>query len=290
MRSSGARRRRRSSGGTACGRRLAPRRRRRRTRRSRDRGRTPGRRRARRFPCTRGRSRRRPRATRARTRTEKEILRGVAGDSQLGQHDEVGPAPLRFADGRHDPLDVPLEVADDDVQLCEREPHPDILHGAPPARPRGFRLPITNFSLSADARDGDDLASIPGPAGLSERRLHGRPPRLASRRRGRGDAPSAPAARAPARGPARGPQAAPLDGELLVAEAAPGDPSLDPPAAPTPAEAQAAQAKASGPSARRSSPSASSAACARTGPASASIPAPSPDATGSSRRHGLRVR
>lgn len=31
-----------------------------------------------------------------------------------------------------------------------------------------------------------------------------------------------------------------LDGELLVAEAAPGDPSLDPPAAPTPAEAQAA--------------------------------------------------
>ena len=81
-------------------------------------------------------------------RPQEEILRRVAGDRELGQDDDVGPGALCLPHGAHDLLDVPVEISDDDVQLRESQPHPDILSAVSYERPRGFRLTITNFSLN----------------------------------------------------------------------------------------------------------------------------------------------
>ena len=73
---------------------------------------------------------------------EQEILGRVAGDRELGEHDEIGRRASRLGDRARDPLDVAVEVADDDVQLGEGEPH----------RYAGFRLMITNLTLAAPAQ------------------------------------------------------------------------------------------------------------------------------------------
>ena len=75
-------------------------------------------------------------------RPEQEILGRIAGDRELGEHDEIGRRASRLGDRARDPLDVAVEVADDDVQLGEREPH----------RHAGFRLMITNLTLAAPAQ------------------------------------------------------------------------------------------------------------------------------------------
>ena len=54
---------------------------------------------------------------------EQQVLRRIAGHRELGEEDEVRAGRARLAEGVDDPVAVAAEVADDDVQLCEREPH-----------------------------------------------------------------------------------------------------------------------------------------------------------------------
>ena len=87
---------------------------------------------------------------------KQEILGRIAGDRELGEHDEIGRRPSRLGDRARDPLDVAVEVADDDVQLGEGEPHRDT----------SFRLMITNPTLAASgsgvpAEDHRRLALVP---------------------------------------------------------------------------------------------------------------------------------
>jgi len=62
---------------------------------------------------------------------QEEILRWVAGRRELGEDDEVGFGGGRLVDGAEDLGTVAVEVADDDVQLSERDS-------------QGFRLTVTN--------------------------------------------------------------------------------------------------------------------------------------------------
>ena len=75
-------------------------------------------------------------------RSEQEVLGRIAGDRELGEHDEIGRRPAGFGDRTRDPLDVAVEIADDDVQLGERESH----------RVASFRLTITNLTLATPAQ------------------------------------------------------------------------------------------------------------------------------------------
>ena len=83
------------------------------------------------------------------TRPQQQVLGRVARDRELGEDDEVGGCPLRLGDRGDDPLDVPVEVADDDVQLRERDPHRGILAlRSHPQGPSSFRLAVTNVTLA----------------------------------------------------------------------------------------------------------------------------------------------
>ena len=62
---------------------------------------------------------------------EQEVLRWVPGRRELGEDDEIRSGCACLAEAREDLLAVAVEVADDDVQLRERESH-------------GFRLTVTN--------------------------------------------------------------------------------------------------------------------------------------------------
>jgi len=64
--------------------------------------------------------------------TEKEILGRVARDRELRENGEVGACGARVRERSEDLLAVPGEVADDDVDLREREP-------------QSFRLSVTNL-------------------------------------------------------------------------------------------------------------------------------------------------
>ena len=90
------------------------------------------------------------------SRPEQEVLGRVAGDRELGEHDEIGRRAAGFGDRTRDPLDVAVEIADDDVQLGERESH----------RVASFRLTITNLDSSdsgsgVPAEDHRRLALVP---------------------------------------------------------------------------------------------------------------------------------
>ena len=142
-RSSAPRRRRRSSGGGACGTSPSPRRRRRRRTRCR--------------ACRRGgpACRRAPRSRPSRPRSPRGFRRrragsaarrsrssgGVAGRRQLGEEDEVGAGVARLGEARQDLLPVAVEVADDGVDLRERDPHGRSIPGvfAPTAKTSGAR-------------------------------------------------------------------------------------------------------------------------------------------------------
>ena len=84
---------------------------------------------------------------------QEQILRRVAGDGQLGQHDDVGGGSCRLPDRGHDPLDVPVEVAHDDVELRERDPHLRILAAA------GTGPQPTRFSTHDHKRHSSDVRS-----------------------------------------------------------------------------------------------------------------------------------
>jgi hypothetical protein len=53
---------------------------------------------------------------------EEQVLRGIAADRELREDDEVGAGGTRASDEVQDAVAVAVEVADDGVQLCEREP------------------------------------------------------------------------------------------------------------------------------------------------------------------------
>ena len=53
--------------------------------------------------------------------TEEEVLGRVARDGELGEEDEVGARVARLVQPADDPLAVAVEVADDGVDLGERE-------------------------------------------------------------------------------------------------------------------------------------------------------------------------
>ena len=57
------------------------------------------------------------------SRPEEQILGWIAGHGELGEEGEVGAGPLCLAQRGHDLLAVALEVADNQVQLCERQSH-----------------------------------------------------------------------------------------------------------------------------------------------------------------------
>ena len=56
---------------------------------------------------------------------EQQVLGRVAGDGELGEEDEVRLARARLVDGGENALAVAVQVADDGVDLGEREPHLD---------------------------------------------------------------------------------------------------------------------------------------------------------------------
>ncbi len=59
-----------------------------------------------------------------------EVFGRVAGDGELGEGGQVGVGGLGPAERGRDPLDVPIEVADDGVDLAER--HPKAGHAGSP--------------------------------------------------------------------------------------------------------------------------------------------------------------
>ncbi len=56
-------------------------------------------------------------------RAQQQVLGRVAGDRELGEEHEVGAGVACLAQVREDALRVAVEVADDGVDLCERESH-----------------------------------------------------------------------------------------------------------------------------------------------------------------------
>ena len=78
---------------------------------------------------------------------EQQVLGRVARDGELGEDDEVCRRALRLRHRGHDPLDVPLQVADDGVQLRERDPHAGILHTGKAAAVGSFCLMVTNVTV-----------------------------------------------------------------------------------------------------------------------------------------------
>ena len=64
--------------------------------------------------------------------TEQEVLGRVARDRELGEDDEIGAGSLGFGQSVENHSAVPVEVADDRVQLCERDS-------------QGFRLTVINL-------------------------------------------------------------------------------------------------------------------------------------------------
>src|SRR5262249_32090012 len=56
-------------------------------------------------------------------RPQQQVLGRVAGDRELGEEHEVGPRVPRLREQLEDAVAVAVEVADDAVHLCEREPH-----------------------------------------------------------------------------------------------------------------------------------------------------------------------
>ena len=57
-------------------------------------------------------------------RAEEQILGRIACDGELGEQDEIGPGAACLTDRVDDERSVAGEIADDGVELREREPHP----------------------------------------------------------------------------------------------------------------------------------------------------------------------
>ena len=79
------------------------------------------------------------------SRTEQEILRRIPRDSQLGEDDQVCALTASGLELSEDPVAIPVEIADDDIDLRQREPHRGILpEPGSPSLWTGFRLTVTN--------------------------------------------------------------------------------------------------------------------------------------------------
>ena len=52
---------------------------------------------------------------------QQEILRWVARDGELGEEDELGAGCARLVESGQDPVAVAVQVADDGVDLSERQ-------------------------------------------------------------------------------------------------------------------------------------------------------------------------
>ena len=62
-------------------------------------------------------------AARMKPGPQQQVLRRVAGHGELGEEHEIGAGVARLVEAGEDQLAVPVEVADDGVDLGEREPH-----------------------------------------------------------------------------------------------------------------------------------------------------------------------
>jgi hypothetical protein len=69
-------------------------------------------------------------------RPQEQVLGRVAGDGELGEDDEIGARVARRLEVAQDALAVPLEVADDRVELGQCDP-------------QGFRLTVGNIVYGA---------------------------------------------------------------------------------------------------------------------------------------------
>ncbi len=65
----------------------------------------------------------RPRRSLEEARSKQEVLGRVAGDGELWKEHEVGAGFAGFLEPREDAVTVPVQVADDGVDLRERQPH-----------------------------------------------------------------------------------------------------------------------------------------------------------------------
>jgi len=76
-------------------------------------------------------------------RSQQEVLRWVTRHGELGEDDEVGARSARLRDALEDQLAVAVEVADDRVDLREREPHSGFsLTGENLWTPKPDRVPV----------------------------------------------------------------------------------------------------------------------------------------------------
>ena len=92
----------------------------------------------------------RPRGGLDEARAQEQVLGRVAGDRELGKHDEVCTCGLRLAQMVEHAIAVAVEVADDGVQLGQRDPHGAILVLTGCERQRTcFRLIVANVTLPA---------------------------------------------------------------------------------------------------------------------------------------------
>ena len=78
---------------------------------------------------------------------EEQILGRVPGDRELGEDHEVDAFGARVLDRADDGGAVAVQIADDHVQLSEREAHEIILPLSKPLRSRCFRPSVVNCTL-----------------------------------------------------------------------------------------------------------------------------------------------
>jgi hypothetical protein len=58
---------------------------------------------------------------------QQQILGRISRDRELGKDQEIGSLLTGVVDGFDDPVPIPLEVADDGVELCQRESQLELL-------------------------------------------------------------------------------------------------------------------------------------------------------------------
>src|SRR5205085_12695275 len=84
---------------------------------------------------------------------QEQILGRIARDGQLGEENEIGPFAARLLEALEDPVAVAVEVADDGIDLRQREPH---RHGG--YRPLDGADPVTRWfpSGAGGSRSGPE--------------------------------------------------------------------------------------------------------------------------------------
>ena len=170
---------------------------------------------------------------------QEQVLRRVAGDGELGEEDEVGALVACLGEAPDDPVAVPVEVADDGVDLGEREPHrflpPSLKHRLPVVPTIDPRFNGPPGSGNGGYTCGLVAGLLGGPAEVTLRL----PPPLGTPLAWDGERL--------------------LDGEAVVAEGRPADVDVEPPPPVPFADAEAGVARTTRASSGTRSPRASSA-------------------------------